>query len=137
MLGSYERPTFIAACAGNLLFALLGAFAIETQSSVAGFIALFGGGAAFLLAAYLGVRILTHDGGLHSKWVKAGLVFLVLGPLGFWGLQWPALSEADLAFHARAVGDVIQSQFAMIAVAVAALACATRAISVTLDELAL
>jgi hypothetical protein len=35
------------------------------------------------------------------------------------------------------MGDVIQSQFAMIAAALAALVCAARALSVTLDELAL
>ena len=149
MLANHERPIFLAACAFNFLFALVGALAIQTPSPLAGAIAVLGGAVAFLVAVVLGVRILTHDGGMHSKWVKAGLVFLVLGPLGFWGLQWPAMvdtvciaghrcySEAALAFHARAVGDVIQSQIAMIGVALAALVCAARAMSVTLDELAL
>jgi hypothetical protein len=148
MLGSYERPIFIAACACNLLFAVLGAIAIEDQWAVAYYIAIFGGALAFLVAAVLGVRILTHDGGKHSNWVRAGLVFLVLGPLGYWGLQWPALNdtfcsghrcfnEVAMAAHARAMGDVIQSQLAMIGVAFAAFLCATRALSVTLDELAL
>jgi hypothetical protein len=149
MLESHERPIFLAACACNFAFAITGALAIETQAPVAGAIAVFGGAAAFLIAEILGIRILRHDGGMYRKWVKAGLVFLVLGPLGFWGLQWPAMvdticiaghrcySEAALAFHARAIGDVIQSQLAMIAVAAAALMCAARALSVTLDELAL
>ena len=149
MLGSYERPIFIAACACNLLFAVLGAFAIEDQWSAAYIIALVGGGAAFLVAATLGIRILTHYAGKGSNWVKAGLVFLILGPLGYWGIQWPAIndticiaghhcySEAAVAFHLRAMGDVIQSQVAMIGVAFAAFLCATRALSVTLDELAL
>jgi hypothetical protein len=149
MLEIHERPVFLAACAGNLAFAITGALAIEIQAPVAGAIAVFGGAAAFLVGVALGVRILTHDGGMHRKWIKAGLVFLILGPLGFWGLLWPAMvdticiaghrcySEAAIAFHARAIGDVIQSQFAMIAVALAALVCAARAMSVTLDELAL
>ena len=148
MLGSYERPIFIAACACNLLFAVLGAFAIEDQWAVAYYIALFGGAAAFVVAAALGFRILAHDGGRHSNWVKAGPVFLVLRPLGYWGIQWPAINdtfcsghrcfnEFAMAAHARAMGDVIQSQLAMIGVAFAALLCATRALSVTLDELAL
>ena len=149
MLESNERPIFIAACACNLVFAVTGAFAIETQQPVAGFVAVFGGAAAFVVAVILGVRILTHDRGMCSNWVKAGLVFLVLGPLGFWGLQWPAMNdticiaghrcftEAAVSAQARAMGDVIQSQFAMIAAALAALVCAARALSVTLDELAL
>lgn len=149
MLGSYERPIFIAACLCNLVFAVLGAFAIGEQWAVAYYIAIFGGGAAFLVASALGIRILTHDGGKHSNWVKAGLVFLILGPLGYWGIQWPAINdticlaghrcynEAAVAFHLRAMGDVIQSQLAMIGVALAAFLCATRALSVTLDELAI
>lgn len=147
MLQSYERPVFLAACAGNLAFAGLGALAIEVQSPIVGAIAVVGGAAAFLAAAVLGIRNLTHDGGLHRKWIKAGLVFLVLGPLVFWGLQWPAMTETvcatghncqtdAIALNARAVGDIIQSQIAMIGVALAAVVCAARAMFVTLDELA-
>jgi hypothetical protein len=149
MLASHARPVFIAACALNLLCALLGAFAIETGSPVAGLVAVIGGAAAFVAAAVFAIRILTHDGGLHSKWVKAALVFLVLGAIGFWGLQQPAMAhticiaaqgcstEAATASHVRAIGDVIQSQLATIGVALAAFICAARALSVTLDELAL
>ncbi len=149
MLGLYERPILIAACLCNLLFAVLGAFAIEQQWATAYYIAIIGGAAAFLAAATLGIRILTHEGGKHRNWVKSGLVFLILGPLGYWGIQWPAIndticlaghrcySEAAVAFHLRAMGDVIQSQLAMIGVALAAFVCSMRALSVTLDELAL
>ena len=143
MLGSYERPIFLAACACNLAFAVSGLLPIEMQAPLPGLFVLLGGAMAFIVAMALGIRILTHDSGMHSKWVKAGLVFLVLGPLGF-SLQWPAVNSMmcmdnciSAASAARAMGDVVQSQLAMIGVAFAAFVCAMRALSVTLDELAL
>src|SRR5262249_4125828 len=105
-------------------------------------------GIAFVIAALCAFVILRDPEGLDRPWVKASLVFLVLGPLAFWGIQWPAAadsiclaghrcySEEALAYQARALGDVIQSQIAMIVVAGAAVFGAGRAMSVTLDELA-
>jgi hypothetical protein len=63
----------------------------------------------------------------------------VLGPLTFWGLQAPAAAEVsgiDTPINTRALGDVIQSQIAMTAVAMAAVFCAARAMTAVLDDLA-
>lgn len=106
-----------------------------------------GGGLAFLVAATLSLILLSQHRGMHRPWIKAALVFLVLGPIAFWGLQWPAAtdsicigrfcySEQAVAFHMRMLGDVIQSQMAMTAAALAALVCSMRAIAVTFGELA-
>lgn len=147
MLERIARPIFLIACACNLVFAWVGAFAVEGHMLIGRPLAPFGGGLAFLVAMALGLMLLSHHRGMHRAWIKAALVFLVLGPVVFWSLQWPAAahsvcigrfcySEQAIAFHMRMLGDVVQSQLAMTAVALAALFCATKAITVTLDELA-
>jgi len=139
MLASTAKPVFVAACACNLAFSVMSAFALEGSQPWFGAIAAIGGGVSFVVAVVLAFVVLQDPEGLDRAWIKAALVFLVLGPLAFWGLQMPAAAEVSAetaAIQARAVGDVIQSQIVMIAVALAAAFCATRAMSVTLDELA-
>lgn len=142
------KPTFLVACTCNLAFAAFGGLSIEDYHLATRLLTIFGGGLSFVVAATLAFIILQQHQGMHRPWVKAALVFLVLGPIAFWGIQWPAAvdsicvaghrcySEAAITFQMRVMGDVIQSQWAMIAVALAALLCATRATTVTLDELA-
>lgn len=141
MLASTAKPVFVAACACNLAFSVASGFALEGAHPAFPMLAAIGGGLSFVIAAVMAFLILSDPEGLDRPWIKAALVFLVLGPLAFWGLQAPAAAEVTSAsetatLHARALGDVIQSQIAMIVVAGAAVFCAGRAMSVTLDELA-
>jgi hypothetical protein len=142
MLQSSAKPAFLTACACNLAFAIMGA-ATEPPFAAANILTMFGGAAAFITAMTLGVIILTGDGGKHHLWTKAALVFLALSPAAFWFLLWPAAStlvciDCTLTptHETRALGDILQSQVAMIAVALAALFCATRATTASLEELA-
>jgi hypothetical protein len=144
MLESNAKPAFLTACACHATFALLGAFTVENLGGL-GFSVFVAGALAFTTAGALGLRLLLNDDqGAHRRWIKAALVFLALGPLAFWFLQWPAIHSTmcldrcfDAVFEMRARGDVVQSQIAMIAVAFAALFCATRATTAPLGELAL
>lgn len=147
MLERFARPFFLIACVCSLVFAWVGAFAVEGHMLIGRPLAPIGGGLAFLVAATLSLILLSQHRGMHRPWIKAALVFLVLGPIAFWGLQWPAAtdsicigrfcySEQAVAFHMRMLGDVIQSQMAMTAAALAALVCSMRAIAVTFGELA-
>lgn len=142
MLQSNARPAFLTACACNFAFAIMAA--AEPPLAAASILTMFGGAAAFIVAMTLGVIILSDDGGKHHAWTKAALVFLALGPAAFWFLLWPAAStlvciDCSLSptHETRALGDVLQSHVAMIAVALAALFCATRATTAPLEELAL
>lgn len=147
MLERFAKPTFLVACICNLVFASVGGLAAEHHLATR-LLAMFGGGLSFVVATTLALLILGQRRGMHRRWVKAALVFLILGPLAFWGIQWPAAvnttciaghrcyDEASIAFQMRALGDVIQSQIAMIGAALAALFCATRAATIVLDELA-
>ena len=148
MLERLAKPVFIALCACNLALSIRGVFEFEGLYVVTHLWTLLIGGLAFIIAAVLALVILRGASGPHRPWIKAALVFLVLGPIAFWSLQNPAaidticlaghrcLSEASITYRIRAMGDVIQSQWAMIAVALAALFCATRASVITFDELA-
>ena len=143
LLERIARPVFLTACGCNLAFAIIGAFAIEGQYIVGNPLATLGGGVSFAVAAVSGLIILRDYDGMHRAWIKAALVFLILGPLAYWGLQWPAAvdtvcidCQVSAAVQARAIGDVMQSQMAMIAVALAALFCAARAMIMVLEELA-
>lgn len=143
MLESNARPAFLTACACNVAFAIMGATAAPPLAA-ADILTMFSGAAAFIVAMTLGVIVLSDDGGKHHVWVKAALVFLALGPAAFWFLLWPAVSAAvcldcsiSAAQQARAFGDIVQSHVAIVAVALAALVCATKATTATLEELAL
>ncbi len=147
MLASIAKPAFVIACACNLAFSMLGAFEIEGYRAGIDGIALIGGGLSFAVAAALALLILQTQSGMERVWIKAALVFLILGPLAFWGLQWPAAEDTvcidgglycgeSLASRMRTLGDIAQSQLAMIAVALAATFCATRAMAAMLDDLA-
>jgi hypothetical protein len=143
MLDAVARPAFLAACATNVALAVTGAVAIEAQSPVVNVAALIGGAVACIVAAALAINLLMDTRDVHRGWIKAALVFLVLGPLAFWGLQWPAAAGTlcidnciSPAQHMRLLGDIEQSQWAMIAVSLAALFCAARIMTTFLDELA-
>jgi hypothetical protein len=147
MLASVAKPVFVTACACNLAFSIFGAIEIEAQHLVLHPLTLIGGGLSFAVAAALGLFILQEKAGMERGWIKAALVFLVLGPLAFWSLQWPAATDTlcidvrpycgeTLASHMRTLADIVQSQMAMIAVALAATFCAARAMAAMLDDLA-
>jgi len=144
MLQGMARPIFLTACACNLGLAIVGGFAVENQILHGNSFALIAGPLAFIAAAGVGLSLLLDDyEGMHRGWIKAALVFLALGPLAFWFLQWPAINGTMCLDHCinataatRALGDVIQAQAAMIAAASAALFCATRATTAPLEELA-
>jgi hypothetical protein len=146
MLQSNARPAFLTACACNLTFAVTATLAFEGQHLIGYIVSLVGGGLAAVAAIGLGITLLIRDEGIRRRSVKAAIVFLVLGPLAFWGLYWPATLDAAcvqhcytewaVALQARALGDVVQSQIAMIAIAFAALLCATKATTAPLEELA-
>jgi hypothetical protein len=148
MLDHVARPAFLTACATNCAMAILGVLAIESEFGLGVLFAVVVGGIAFIVAFASGLYLLRDTTLLHRGWIKAALVFLVLGPLGFWGIQQPAVvdtlclaghrcySAEATAFHLRALGDVIQSQLAMTAVGLAALVCAARTMTTFLDELA-
>lgn len=97
-----------------------------------------GGALSFIVAVVAAFFILRGGESFDRPWIKAALVFLVLGPLAFWGLQMPASAEAIAggAMYGRAMDDIFQSQLAIIAVAVAATFCAARAMTAMLDDLA-
>jgi hypothetical protein len=142
MLESGAKSAFIIACSCNVAFSIM-SLPSETPLIGAHPLVVIGGAGAFLVATVIGVIILFESSGLHRAWVKAALVFLALGPLAFWFLQWPAASSLLCfdctiapAVQARAIGDIVQSQFAMTAVALAALFCAARATTTFLEELA-
>jgi hypothetical protein len=70
--------------------------------------------------------------------MKAALVFLVLGPIAFFGLLYPISRELMISSHCyneirftcqALVSDVTQSQFLMAVVAWCAVACAALAAS--------
>jgi hypothetical protein len=143
MLQSHARPAFLTACACHFALSVLSTPNVAPALGANPLVQM-GGALAFVIAATLGIIVLLGDGGMHKAWTKAALVFLTLGPLAFWFLQWPAISgllcfDCTIAtdVQARAFGDIMQSQIAMIAVALAALFCAARAMSATLDELAI
>jgi len=143
MLSAVARPAFLAACATNVALAVTGAVAIEAQSPAVNVAALIGGAIAFIVAAALAINLLMDTRDVHRHWIKAALVFLILGPLAFWGLQWPAAAGTlcldncvSSAEHLRLLGDIEQSQWVMIAVSLAALFCAARLMTTFLDELA-
>lgn len=144
MLESNARPAFVIACTCNAAFSILSMPTLEPVLVGAHPLMLMGGALAFVVAAVLGAIVLFGDGRVHHAWTKAALVFLALGPLAFWFLQWPAVItfvcfDCTIApeIQARAIGDIFQSQFAMIAVALGALFCATRALTAPLEELAI
>jgi hypothetical protein len=144
MLESKARLVFLAACACHAAFPLMGALATEYPAAIDLVFVLIAGALAFITAGALGLRLLLNeDEGMHRQWIKAALVFLALGPLAYWFLQWPAIDCTmldrcfDAGFEKRALGDIVQSQIAMIGVAFAALFCATRATTAPLGELAL
>jgi hypothetical protein len=127
------RPSmvFVVACVCHALFASAGMWRIE-GFHLAGdnTLAFLGGPLAYVVAVTLG--LLTFD---RSTWKKAAFVFLVLSPIAFWGLLWPAArdtlciardcySPEARAYQSRVLADVVQSQFAMAVVAWAAAACA-------------
>jgi hypothetical protein len=146
MLASIAKPVFVTACACNLAFSVMSGFALEGAHPAFPILTAIGGGLSFAVAAVLAIVILAGPNGLDRPWIKGALVFLVLGPLAFWGLQWPAAAEVGCldacygtetaAIQARALADVIQSQIAMIVVALAATFCAARAMAAMLDDLA-
>lgn len=141
MLASIAKPMFVAACAANLAFSVMGAFALGAPHTASSLVATIGGGLSFVVAAAMALTVLQHPDGFDRPWIKAALVFLVLGPLAFWGLQIPAEAEItssaeSAAMTARAAADVFQSQLAMIAVALAAVFCAARSMTAMLDDLA-
>lgn len=147
MLASIAKPVFVTACACNLAFSIFGAIEVEAHYLVLHPVTLIGGGLSFTVAAALALFMLQEKVGMERGWIKAGLVFLVLGPLAFWGLQWPAATDTlcidgglccgeTLASHMRTLADVVQSQLAMIVVALAAVFCAARAMAAMLDDLA-
>lgn len=136
MLASTAKPVFVTACAFNLAFSVLGAFSLESAHHPVSLLATIGGGLSFVIAAASALMMLRAPESLDRPWIKAALVFLVLGPLAFWGLQMPAAAEVTEGATARVIGDVIQSQIAMIAVAMAAVFCAARAMTAMLDDLA-
>lgn len=139
MLASIAKPVFVTACAANLACSVMSGFALEGAHPAFPIATAVGGGLSFVIAAVFAFVILSNSQGLDRPWVKAALVFLVLGPLAFWGLQAPAAAEVsgiDTLINARALGDVIQSQIAMIAIAMAAVFCAARAMTAMLDDLA-
>jgi hypothetical protein len=147
VLEQFSRPAFLIACGCNAAFASAGAFSFEHSLLVTGPLTAIAGGLSFVVATILGLVILSEHHAAGRSWIKTAIVFLLLGPVVFWSLQWPA--AADLicvaracrgedagAFLARAMGDVMPSHVAMMAVALAALFCATRASTATLEELA-
>jgi hypothetical protein len=148
MLASIAKPVFVAACACNLACSIVGILGLGGELPYLYFAAMLGGGLAFIVAAFFAFVMLAQRDGMDRPWIKAALVFLGLGPLGFWGLQWPAAvdaiciaghrcySDEAIAFEMRAVADVFQSQIAMIVVALAAAFCAARAMIAMLDDLA-
>jgi uncharacterized membrane protein YgdD (TMEM256/DUF423 family) len=146
MLASIAKPVFVTACACNLAFSVMGALGFEHYRPAALLIATLGGGVAFVIAVALAFMLIRDSAGMDRPWIKAALVFLVLGPLAFWGLQMPAAAEAicidqchgadSATIQARAVADIVQSQIAMIIVALAAVFCAARAMAAMLDDLA-
>jgi hypothetical protein len=145
LLESKARPAFLTACACHAAFALMGALATEYPAAIYAVFVLIAGALAFITAGALGLRLLLNqDEGMHRRWIKAALVFLALGPLAYWFLQWPAIDCTmwldrcfDAGFEERALGDAVQSQIAMTGVAFAALFCAARATTAPLGELAL
>lgn len=142
MLSRSAKLVLVAACACNLAFSVMSAYAFESVS----YLALLGGGLAFVVAAALAFMVLRDSHGLDRTWIKAALVFLALGPAAFWTLEAPATAEvicfdrcygaATEAIIERALADIAQSRIAMIAVALAATFCAARAMTTTLDDLA-
>ncbi|QGZ94141.1 hypothetical protein [Terricaulis silvestris] len=146
MLASIAKPVFVTACACNLAFSVIGIYGFESHRPASFFVANLGGGLAFAVAAALAFLLLRESPSMDRPWIKAALVFLVLGPLAFWGLQMPAAAEAicidqchgadSATIQARAVADIVQSQIAMIVVALAATFCAARAMAAMLDDLA-
>jgi hypothetical protein len=148
MLASIAKPVFVTACATNLACSIIGMFGLGGDHPPLYLAAMLGGGLAFIVAAFFAFVILTQRDGMDRPWIKAALVFLILGPLGFWGLQWPAAvdaiciaghrcySDEAIAFQMHAIADVVQSQIAMIVVALAAVFCAARAMAAMLDDLA-
>ncbi len=142
MLSRSAKLAFVAACACNLAFSVMSAYAFETVS----YPAFIGGGLAFVVAAALALMVLRDSDGLDRTWIKAALVFLALGPVAFWTLEMPATAEVICidrcygvqteAIIERALADVAQSRIAMVAAASAAVVCAVRAIAVMRDEFA-
>jgi hypothetical protein len=141
MLASIAKPVFVVACAANLAFSVMSGFALEQTHPSLPVLATVGGAIAFSVAVAMAFVMLRGGEGFDRPWIKAALVFLALGPLAFWGLQAPAAASVmqdaqTTTVHARAIGDVIQSQIAMIVVALAAVFCAARAMAAMLDDLA-
>jgi hypothetical protein len=145
MLQSIARPVFVTACAFNVGLAVIGGLTVVNEALSLNPFPFLAGALAFITAASVGFSLLLEDKqGKHRGWIKAAIVFLVLGPVAYWFLQAPAVGDlvcldctvpADV--QARALGDIVQAHDVMIAVALAALFCATRATTATLDELAL
>ena len=144
MLQGIARPVFIVSCACNLGLAVIGGLTVVNQAPHSNLFALLAGSLAFITAVSVGFYLLLEEkDGRHRGWIKAALAFLLLGPIAFWLLQWPAASRVTCiddcitaAAYARALGDIVQAQGAMIAVALTALFCAVRAMTTFLDELA-
>lgn len=144
MLQGVSRPIFITACAANLALAIIGGVTVVNQAPTSNLFPLLAGPLAFFAAAIVGFSLLLErKQGMHRGWIKAALIFLALGPLAFWFLQTPALGDLQCIdctipaeVQARALGDIVQAQGAMIAVALTALVCAARAMTTFLDELA-
>jgi hypothetical protein len=146
MLTRIAKPVFVTVCGCNLAFSVMSALAFENFRPEASIAAMLVGGLAFVVALTLAFVILKDHPGMDRPWIKAALVFLMLGPLAFWGLEMPARAAAacidncygenTAIIQGRAVADIIQSQVAMIAVALAAVFCAARAMTTMLDDLA-
>lgn len=146
MLQRLARPIFLAACACNLAFSISGAFAVD-GFYIAVNIAALGGALSFMVATVLGLVIVSDRTAVQRHWIKAAMVFLTLGPVAFWSLQWPAArhaicmgwrcyGETAIAFRLHAAADVVQTHAAMVAVAAAAVFCAAIVMTEPMDELA-
>jgi hypothetical protein len=146
MLQGLARPFFLAACGCNLAFSLSGAFAVD-GFHIAVNVAALGGALSFIVATVLGLAIVGDHSALQRQWIKAAMVFLTLGPVAFWSLQWPAArnaicmgwrcyGETAIAFRLHAAADVVQTHVAMVAVAAAAVFCAAIVVTEPLEELA-
>lgn len=137
--------SFSAACACNLVFSISGAFTVEGLYVWLN-IAAFSGALSFAVSVVLGLLIVSDRNAAQRAWVKAALVFLVLGPVAFWLLQWPAAvdtvclgrcyGDAYFASRLRAAADVLQTHAAMVAVAAAAVFCAAIVTTEPMKELA-
>jgi hypothetical protein len=127
------RPAFLIACAANAAFAALSAFVFTNYQPWVGALGVIGGGLAFIAATALGILLLRDHRTGERPWIKAALAFLALSPFAFGALLWPASADAA---GGTTLGDFWQTQAITVSVALAALVCAAKAMTMALGELA-